>query len=46
MTTLEQIQFGIRQLFNGNHLLDDELEFLHRHLVFLLKDVEVRMGIK
>ena len=43
MTTLEQIQFNIRQLFNGNHLSESELIFTKQQLESLLLDVEKRL---
>lgn len=43
MTTLEQIQFNIRQLFNGNHLSNEELKFTKEQLCSLLLDVEKRL---
>ena len=43
MTTLEKLQFNIRQLFNGNHLSKDELIFMKQQLSSLLLDVEKRI---
>jgi len=40
---LERLQLNIRQLFNGNHLSNEELKFTKEQLCSLLLDVEKRL---
>lgn len=43
MTTLELLQFNIRQLWNNCHLSESELKFTRGQLNSLLAEIESRL---